>query len=190
MTEPLPFALAAFALLAAPGPTNALLTTSAATAGAVRSLPLVVGAALGYLIATVAVALLLSPLAHASRTLDIALRVAGGAYLAFAGWRLWTEGEAAKDREPLQFHRVLLATSLNPKGVVLATMIVPYLSPIEAASIPYLAALVVLSALAGGVWLGVGAVLHRGIDGRLARRAGALVLGFFAVLTAGSAFMV
>jgi threonine/homoserine/homoserine lactone efflux protein len=40
MTEPSAFAFAALALLATPGPTNALLATSAASAGALRSAPL------------------------------------------------------------------------------------------------------------------------------------------------------
>lgn len=190
MTEPLPFAIAAFALLAAPGPTNALLATSAASAGALRSLQLVLGAALGYLIATLAVALVLSPLADASHALDVTLRALCGGYLAFAAWRLWSEGEAVNDGAPLQFHRVLLATSLNPKGVVLATVIVPHLRPISVASGPYLAALAGLAVLAGGMWLALGGVLRKGVllDARAARRAGAVVLAIFAVLVAGSAF--
>ena len=136
MIDPAKFALATLALLAAPGPTNTLLATSAASAGDLRSLRLVAATALGYVIATLAVALIVSPISSASRVLDIGMRLACGRYLMFAAWRTWREGDAANDGRPLQFHGVLLATSLSPKGIILATLLVPNLIPPSWAAAP------------------------------------------------------
>jgi len=177
MVDTLTFSLAALALLAAPGPTNTLLATSAASAGAVRSLSLVIATALGYVLATLIVALILAPLADASRALDIGMRGACGVYLLFAAWRLWRDGDAINDGDPVKFHRVLVATSLNPKGIVFATLIVPYLSPPQMEAAPYLAALAALAVLVALLWVAIGASLRTGarLDARLARRAGATV---------------
>lgn len=190
MVDILAFTLAALALLAAPGPTNTLLATSGASAGGVRSLSLVIATAIGYVISTLIVALLLAPLANASRALDVGMRLACGAYLVFAAWRLWRDGDAVNDGEPVQFHRVLVATSLNPKGIVFATLIVPHLSPPQAAAAPYLLGLAALAVLVALCWVALGASLRSGarLDARLARRAGAGIIGLFAVLVMGSAF--
>jgi hypothetical protein len=47
-----------------------------------------------------------------------------------------------------------------------------------------------LALLVAAAWIGLGAVLRNGarLDAGLARRAGALVLGVFALLVGGSAF--
>jgi threonine/homoserine/homoserine lactone efflux protein len=189
MTDPIAFTLAALALLAAPGPTNTLLATSGAAAGFARSLRLIVASALGFVISTLAVAVLFAPLAQASQTLNVVLRAACGGYLLFAAWRLWREGQGVRD-EPVQFRRVLLATSLNPKALVFATMIVPHLAPLDPRAAPYLGALAGLALLVAAAWIGLGAALRNGarLDAGLARRAGALVLGVFALLVGGSAF--
>lgn len=192
MIEPAAFALAALALLATPGPTNALIATSAASAGAVRSAPLVLAAVFGRLVSTLAVALALTPFAAASDAIELGLRLACGAFLAFAAWRLWTDARAVNDDAPIRLHHVLAAATLNPRSVVLATVIVPHLVPLRlAAATPYLAELALIAAFAASVWLMLGATLRRGVllDARLARRTGAIVMAFFAVVVAGSAFM-
>lgn len=180
-------------MLAAPGPTNTLLTTSGAAAGVTKSLPLIIAAALGYVISTSLVALIFGPLAHASRALDVGLRVVCGLFLLYAAWRLWREGGAALDDKPVSFRRVLIATSLNPKGIVFAFVIVPYLrDALIQPSLPYMGALAALVVPAALAWIGVGAALRagagKGLSGGLARRAGAMVLTLFAALIAGSAF--
>ena len=194
LTEPLTFALATFVLLATPGPTNTLVATSGAAVGFQRSLPLSAAAALGYLIATVTMALVVGPLVRASHEADIALRIACGCYLIYAAWRLWREGAAAiSGDEPVPFHRVLIATSLNPKGIVFAFVVVPFLSPLRIElAWPYLAAVAVMAIGVAVSWIAVGAALRasaRGaFSGGVVRRAGALVLCVFAALITGSVF--
>lgn len=195
MTEPLAFALAAFALLLAPGPTNTLLATSGAAAGFKRSLHLIGAMVTGYLVSTVVIALVVAPLVRTSTMLDIALRIGCGAYLLYAAWKLWQEGATSlASAEPVKFRRVLVATLLNPKSIVFAYVIVPYLTLTQLRdALPYLGALAVMGVLVGASWIGVGAAVRRGGGDAFnrqgyARRAGALVLCLFAVLVSGSAF--
>jgi len=190
--DPLAFILAAFALLATPGPTNTLLATSGAAAGFKRSLPLIIAEIVGYMVSISVLALVVGPLVHGSHALGVALRVACGIYLLYAAWRLWREGAAALASDaPVKFRRVLVATLLNPKGIVFAFVIVPhYAVGAPALAAPYMAGLAALIAVAGGGWVALGAGIRAGasLDSGLARRAGALVLCVFALLVSGSAF--
>lgn len=194
MIDPLAFTLAVMALLATPGPTNTLLATSGAAAGLKRSLHLIAAEMIGYLASITTLALVLGPTIRASHELSIALRVLCALFLFYSAWKLWREGSVALQSDaPVSFRRVLIATMLNPKGIVFAFVIVPYLAhgePMRAA--PYMAGLVVMIAIVGTAWIALGAVLRaKGratLSNGLARRAGALVLCVFAVILSGSAF--
>lgn len=194
LAEPLTFALAVLALLATPGPTNTLLATSGAAAGFKRSIHLVVSETLGYLISITTLALVIGPIVRESHDLSVALRIGCAAFLLYSAWKLWREGAAAiSSDKPVSFRRVLIATTLNPKGVVFAFVIVPYLADghIERAA-PYLAALAAMIGLVGGAWIAGGAALRAGAGAALnagwARRAGALTLCVFAAVITGSTF--
>lgn len=191
MVEPIAFLLAAFALLATPGPTNTLLATSGAAAGFQRSAHLVLAEIAGYMISISVLALVIGPLVRASHELNVALRVACGAYLLYAAWRLWREGAAAlASSAPVSFWRVFTATLLNPKGIVFAFVIVPhYAAGAPALAAPYMLTLALLIAIAGGGWIGLGAAIRAGasLDAGLARRAGSMVLCLFALIISSSA---
>jgi threonine/homoserine/homoserine lactone efflux protein len=192
--DPLTFVLAALALLATPGPTNTLLATSGAAAGLSRSLHLIVAEVLGYMLSITLLALLIGPMVQASHELNIALRVLCAVFLFYSAWKLWREGAASiTSSKPVSFQRLFVATALNPKGIVFAFVIVPYLShgrPML--GVPYMAALAALIGVVGTAWIAIGATLHAGassaMEGGLARRAGALVLCVFATVITGSAF--
>lgn len=193
LVEPLTFALAALALLAAPGPTNTLLVTSGAAVGLQRSLHLSL-ATLGYLVGTIAMALVVGPIANASYIADIVMRIACGCYLLYAAWRLWRDGEATTPSdEPVPFQRVLIATSLNPKAIGFAFVIVPFLAPLRVQAVwPYLVALGVMAVAVGAGWIAVGAMIRAGARNSLAggavQKMGAAVLAAFALLIVGSVF--
>lgn len=194
MINPIAFVLAVLALLSTPGPTNTLLATSGAAAGFRRSLHLVVAEMLGYMVSITTLALVIGPLVRASHALDIALRVGCGMYLLYAAWRLWREGSAAlASADPVKFRRVLVATLLNPKGIVFAYVIVPFLADGRVQeALPYMAGLLAMIGVVGSAWIGIGAGVRvgagpAGLQRGLARRAGALVLCLFALLISGSA---
>lgn len=142
MLDPLAFMLACMAVLFVPGPTNTLLAASGAACGMRRSLHLPAAELIGYTIAIWALALLIAPIVHALPLVSKALRLACGAYLIRSAIHLWREGaNALASSEPVSFQRVLVATLLNPKGLVFAFVIIPHLRQRDIpAALPYLAA--------------------------------------------------
>src|SRR5690606_297393 len=153
MEEPHLFAAAAAALLGAPGPTNALLTAAGASAGVVRSLHVLIAVLAAYLITVVTFgALLGSLLPDGSRTW---LSLFAAVYLAILAARLW-RAAAGTEAADVRWQHAFTATLLNPKGLVLAFVVVPF------ATGPgwlHLAAFSLLVIVTGGAWLGFGALL-------------------------------
>ena len=190
MTDPIAFVLAALALLAAPGPTNVLLAASGAAAGVARSLNLIVAAMVGYLASIMLLTLAVAPMTRAIHAADMTLRLACAAYLLFAAWKLWRERRVPEiSAAPEPFRRVLTATALNPKAIVFAFVIVPFLRAGEiGAATPYLAALVAMIGLASGGWIVAGAAFRASgaIDSARARQLGAVVLCMFAIILSAS----
>ena len=82
---------------------------------------------------------------------------------------------------------------LNPKGIIFAFVIVPYLRDgrvVEA--LPYLAALTAIISAVALCWISAGTLLRVQLrlapDGALIRRTGAIVLGVFSVFVTTAAF--
>lgn len=193
MTDPVAYALACAALLAAPGPTNALLALSAASAGAFRTAPLILAVVAGYLLSILFVGLVLAPVVEASAILDICMRLACGAYLGWAAWKMWSEGaDPVRSREPVKAGRLFAATLLNPKGLVAALAMVPHLGEGRLAdAAPWLVAFLGIAALVSAIWIAIGAALKTSAGNRVGsgavRRTGAGVLALFGALMTGSA---
>lgn len=193
MTEALA-ALGAFALLAAPGPTNVLLAASGAAAGFVRSAHLCAAVVLGYAASVAALTLIVGPFASASPWFNLGLRLGCVLFLVFAAWRLWREAGIARISEaPVKVRRVLIATALNPKAIVLAYVIMPQFMRAELAETAlYAAALACLAAGVGAGWIAAGAIArasaNAAVQAGVARRIGAVALCAFAVLILGAPF--
>ena len=120
------FALASFALVTSitPGPSNLMLLASGVNFGFRRTLPQVLGITLGFTSLLAAVGLGLGAVITAFPALQLALKVAGGAYLAYLAWRIATarapgrvEAEAAR---PLRWHEAAAFQWINPKAWVVA----------------------------------------------------------------------
>jgi threonine/homoserine/homoserine lactone efflux protein len=180
------------ALLATPGPTNALLATSAALVGFRRSTPLMLAEIAGYFI-TIGLLLVVSrPLIAAFPAFGVILRGGLVLYLVWLALRLWQAGHAeAKEGEVISPRRVFVTTLLNPKGLVFAFGIFPPLAGPEDVILHFGAfALTTLTVAAG--WLTFGTSL-----GRLASRSGwefrlsrvtSVVLASFACIVTASIF--
>jgi threonine/homoserine/homoserine lactone efflux protein len=192
MTDPIAFVLGVLALLATPGPTNTLLATSGAVAGIRRSLPLILAEIIGYMTSIHILALVIGPLVRASHVLSVGLRVACAAYLFYAAWRLWRDGsDALISDKPVRFRHVLVTTLLNPKAVVFAFVILPYLSQGQIApALPYTLSLAAMIIGVAVSWISLGSALRAGagqrINNGLVRRVGALVLCVFATVFSSS----
>jgi hypothetical protein len=125
MTEPLPFLLAVLALLALPGPTNALLAASSAVAGWRRSLPLVVVAVLGYTATVLVIGFSLGQLAQVVPLVGLGLRIAS--LLMSRVWpgmsRVWPGSCGGRCLIPvgtLRSPSVTSSSRRNPKALILA----------------------------------------------------------------------
>jgi threonine/homoserine/homoserine lactone efflux protein len=196
------YVLALLGLLSLPGPTNALLAASGATVGLGRSLPLLLWELLAYVSAIAVERAVLLPaierLPAATRLLDAvaALYLIG---LALVLWR----SRLGVGAQSVRAHQMILTTVLNPKGLIIAVLIMP-LHPAAfhpAALHPAALLPAALHALAGTlrdwgvllaaipvsgiIWLCAGRYVQSLAAPRLALlvpRTASLALGLFAVL--------
>jgi threonine/homoserine/homoserine lactone efflux protein len=187
MTDPVLFLVAAATLLAMPGPTNTLLAIAGGAADWRRALPLVGAALAGYLVAILAIRLLLAPVLHAVPALGIALKILVAAYLIWLAIKLWRQRLAlAGELRPVRPGEIFLTTLLNPKALVFALAIIPQG---DAGLGLYLAGFSLTALVTGGGWVALGALLGSaaGARARLVPRVGAVALVGFAGALLGSA---
>jgi threonine/homoserine/homoserine lactone efflux protein len=183
------FILAAALLLLTPGPTNTLLAAGGALMGARRALPLITAELLGYAVAIVTLEIFLAPLIESLAWVRLALRIGCAIYLAYTAWLIWRAPQGGGERA-ITWRRVFLATLSNPKALVFVFVILPPRSIGVAELVqPYVIALFVLMALAGGVWVTLGVAVHAGARGRgglTIRRTSSVVVGLFSALILAS----
>jgi threonine/homoserine/homoserine lactone efflux protein len=195
MTDELSFVVVAVALLVTPGPTNTLLATSGAASGFRKSLVLLLGEFLGYLIAIALLITVMGPIVARVPNFGFALRIVSGLYLLHVAWKLWghTE-EMLLGKGGVSLRHVFVTTLLNPKALIFAFAIIPFGSTGDIwKSAPWLAALSPLIAIVGSCWIAAGTALQRGMGGRGSAhkcyQAGAIVLTLFAALICGTAIV-
>ena len=112
-----------------PGPNNVMLTSSGATFGFRRTLPHILGIAVGFGGLAVAGGFGLAGLMAAMPQLHLALKVFGTAFLLYLAWKIGTAGRATAtgSSRPLSFLQAAAFQWINPKGVtLLASAIVAY----------------------------------------------------------------
>jgi len=184
------FVLAVLTLLALPGPTNTLLAASGASIGVRGSLKLLPAEIGGYLVAILALDLMVVPLMAGHSWAVMVVKLAASLWLAHCAVRLWRdagEGFRAAPR-PISFGQVFVTTLVNPKGLIFALAIFP---PVPLADLaPWLAAFSCLVLLVGIGWIVIGRVIAESV-GALATpqriwRGAALGLAAFATVIAGS----
>ncbi len=129
-------ALVVFAVVSTitPGPNNFMVLASGVNFGLPRTIPHILGIAGGFALLVSAVGLGLGALLKAFPTLDVALKIAGGAYLLYLAWKIATtrtmgSGGAAAGK-PMTFLQAVAFQWVNPKAWVLAlTAIAVYSVP-------------------------------------------------------------
>ncbi len=191
------YVLALLGLLSLPGPTNALLAASGATVGLGRSLPLLLWELLAY---ESAIAVERAVLLPAIERLPIATRLldaVAALYLIGLAWVLW-RSRLGVGAHSVRAHQMILTTVLNPKGLIIAVLIMPlhpgalHPAALQPVVLHPLAATLrdwgVLSAAvpaSGFIWLCAGRYVQSLAAPRLALlvpRTASLALGVFAVL--------
>jgi len=158
MTDEFSFIIVALALLATPGPTNTLLATSGAASGFRKSLVLLFGEFLGYMIAIAVLIAAMGPIIARAPNFGLALRIVSGLYLLHVAWKLWGHTEEMLLRKGgVSLRQVFVTTLLNPIALILAFAIIPFGSTGDIwKSAPWLAALSLLIAIVGSCWIAAG----------------------------------
>jgi threonine/homoserine/homoserine lactone efflux protein len=171
-------ALVAFAFVTSftPGPNNIMLTASGVNFGFGRSIPHMLGVAIGFVVLLFAAGCGLGSLFMAEPQLQIVLKAVGALYMLWLAWKVANAGRSdvpADERvRPLTFLQAAAFQWVNPKAVLIALGAVAlYIRPEHAAGdlailVAVFAASTVLSVVA---WTGGGVAL-RGLLGD-ARRA-------------------
>lgn len=178
------FVAASLVILLTPGPTNTLLAASGAVFGLRRGAVLALAEAAGYTVAISFFIALAGILADNSMAMPI-LKGVAATWLLISAVNLW--------RRPVRFSgaaeisaaawRVFVTTILNPKAMLVGSVVIPSLMPGDGAKA--VAIYIALSCLAGLAWLTMGAWLP--LKARpYAYKVAAVVLGAFSVAAATS----
>ncbi len=164
----------AFATLWTPGPNNILLANSGATYGFGRSVPHLLGVALGFPLMMMLIGAGLGELFRSEPSLRDGLKYVGAAVMLWIAWKVASAGRAkAQGRgRPWRFYEALAFQWINPKAwsmaIGVASAYMTGASPFaEAADIASVFLVIGLGSAAG--WTGFGAAIRRWLstDGRL-----------------------
>jgi len=171
-------AVVAFSVVSSvtPGPNNLLLWASGASAGFVRTVPHVVGTALGLGLMALLVAAGLGAVVTSVPAVTVVLKVLGSVYLLWLAWQLLGAGslERGSVARPMSVWQAIAFQLVNAKAWIFALGAITTFRP---AGLPTLAggalvaaimALVILPTAA--LWAGAGGALARVVDSPRARR--------------------
>ena len=151
-----------------PGPNNMMLMSSGLTFGWRRTLPHMLGVALGFVVMVFGVGLGLGALFQAVPQLYTALKIVSIAYLLWLAWKIANSGPvkegAGTSGTPMTFLQAAAFQWVNPKAWVMAVTAISAYAPREA----FFANIVLVSLLFGAinlpcisVWVMFGNLLRR-----------------------------
>ena len=184
-------ALAAFAFVSAitPGPNNVLLWASGATFGFRRTLPHVLGTALGIGAMALAAGAGVAALIASLPALGVAMRIAGSVYLAWLAWQILGAGAVTTTTvgRPFGLGGAMAFQLLNPKAWILALGAVTTFLPPELPLVAGMAAvaLTMMSMIvpASAAWAWAGGAMARWLTEPRTRRVVSVVLAAMVIAT-------
>ena len=172
-----------------PGPNNILLWASGATFGLRRTVPHVLGTAVGLGAMALAAAAGIAALLAALPVLGVAMRVAGSAYLLFLAWQIARSGTlaAGEASRPLSIPEAAAFQVVNPKAWIFALGAVTTFRPPELSevvgSLAIAAVMMAVILPAAGLWAAFGDALGSLLRRERTRRVVNLVLAALVVAT-------
>ena len=184
-------ALAAFAFISAvtPGPNNVLLWASGATFGFRRTLPHVLGTALGIGAMALAAGAGVAALIASLPVLGVAMRIAGSAYLVWLAWQILKAGEVSATTvgRPLGLGVAMGFQLLNPKAWILAlgavTTFLPAELPVVVGMAAVAATMMSMIVPAAAAWAWAGGAMARWLTEDRTRRVVSVVLAAMVIAT-------
>lgn len=169
------FVLASLLILLTPGPTNTILAASGAVMPLRAALLLPLAEALGYSLAISGFAAMTRELADVPLALQTLKAVAAG-WLLISAAKLWRRPVTPQSTDtPNAFARVCVTTILNPKAMLVGTVIIPGVTVSSAEAV---LTFIVLSTFAGAGWVAGGAALPAGLRPYSFKGAAVIVAGF------------
>jgi threonine/homoserine/homoserine lactone efflux protein len=188
-------ALVAFAFVGSfsPGPNNAVLWASGISFGFRRTIPHVLGGALGVGALVVGVAAGIGAFLEAVPATALALKMAGSVYLLYVAWRVAGSGVIARAEaaHPLGVWQAAVFQWLNPKAWVFAVALAGTFIPEDVAAPAGIALLtgvvIAVVVVSFTIWAAGGAALARFVDDERRRRLASLVLA--ALIVASVVFL-
>lgn len=158
--SPVLFTLTLGLLLMTPGPTNTLLALAGARRDRRTAFDCIGAELAGYCVTVLPIHFLAAPYLVAHPIAGQVLAAVSALWVAVLGTRLWDASLFAGDAHTVSPRIVFLTTVFNPKGLVIALVLLP--SGEGAALLQCLFLMVVLIPAAATVWLTLGAgVIHR-----------------------------
>jgi threonine/homoserine/homoserine lactone efflux protein len=184
-------ALLSFAFVSSftPGPNNLLLWASGATFGVRRTVPHVLGTALGIGAMALAAGAGVAAVVASRPELALAMRIGGSCYLLWLAWQIARSGALGEARiaRPMGVRAAMAFQVLNPKAWIFVLGAVTTFRPAELDVVPgtvvtalIITAMVVPTATA---WAGAGGAMNRWLSGARTRRIATVVLASLVVAT-------
>jgi threonine/homoserine/homoserine lactone efflux protein len=179
----------AFVSSVTPGPNNVLLWASGAQFGLTRTVPHIIGTAVGIGLMALAIAVGLGGLLSSVPALALAMKVAGSAYLLYLAYRIaaahgLVQTEAAR---PLGLVQAVAFQVINPKAWFFAlgamTTFRPTELPVVAGSVLVAVTMVVVILPTAALWAVAGGSINRLLTSDRRRRVVSLLLAGLVVAT-------
>ncbi|NOX28876.1 MAG: LysE family translocator [Actinobacteria bacterium] len=114
----------AFVASITPGPNNLMLLASGMNHGTHKTLPHLAGVSFGFAFLMFVIAVGLGTVFERYDSVELALRLLGGTYLAYLAWKIFNTSDVATTRSeaaPMTFVQAALFQWVNPKAWVMAT---------------------------------------------------------------------
>jgi len=169
------FAIFALTLSITPGPNNTLFATSGVNFGIARSVPHILGVAIGFPAMIAAVALGLWSLLSAVPGLLDVLRYASMAFLVYLAWRIagGSANKLGRPARPMRFYEAAAFQWVNPKAWLISAGAITTFggamadgSSAIAARLPVMCVLFFAAVIISGfTWTGIGAALSGWLQG-------------------------
>jgi threonine/homoserine/homoserine lactone efflux protein len=172
-----------------PGPNNILLWASGATFGFRRTLPHVLGTALGIGLMAIVAGAGIAALVSSVPQLGTAMRLAGSVYLISLAWQIVRSGALKEGSvaRPLGIAGAMAFQVLNPKAWIFAlgamTTFRPEALPVVTGTVLVTLAMMSMIIPTASIWAGAGEAMSRWLSGERTRRVVSVVLGAMVVAT-------
>lgn len=158
----------AFVTSVTPGPNNVMLTAAGANFGFVRTIPHIIGIALGVVVMIYCVGLGAAQLLQRYPALHEAMKIVGAAYLLWLAWAIargGRPGEATRAARPMTLLEAALFQWVNPKAWIMLAGALPAFTTVGGNLINELGviafAYVVTCPPSGALWCGFGMAIAR-----------------------------